>query len=196
MSLSDFASAAQIAMPQLATPAVTGSVVSTAASAGRSLLSEASKFSRVGLAMRFNVKVVELGLDLGDWVSCDGLRVDFRFETVRGGGEYTSTHVLPLNVNYSAVTLKRPVLKPYSDSLQTWLKSVATQWQNAQGEVASGTSVTIDLLDVYLDLPAAHWQLQNAFPASWAGPSLNAKSGDVAMETLVLEHSGFLSGPK
>jgi phage tail-like protein len=58
--------------------------------------------------------------------------------------------------------------------------------------------VTISLLDVYQDtaMPAATWQLQSAFPSSWSGPSLNAKSGDVAMETLTLEHDGFLSGPK
>lgn len=198
MSFPDIASAAQIAMPQLATPAVAGSGVSTAASAGRTLMSGVSGFSRVGLAMRFRAKVTELGLDLGDWSSCDGLRVDFKFDAVRSGGEYTSTHVLPLTVSYSPVVLKRAVRKPYSDSLQTWLKSIATQWQNAEGEINVGTSVTISLLDVYQDtaMPAATWQLQSAFPSSWSGPSLNAKGGDVAMETLVLEHDGFLSGPK
>lgn len=196
MSLSEFASAAQMAVPQLATPAVAGSAVSSVASAGRSLLSGVSEFSRIGLAMRFHVEVTGLGLDLGDWSTCDGLRVDFKFDLVRSGGEYTAAHVLPQVVSYSPVTLKRAVLKPYSDSLRTWLQSIATQWQNAEGEVNVGTVVAISLLDVYQDTPAATWELQKAFPSSWSGPSMNAKSGDVAMETLVLEHDGFLGGPK
>lgn len=194
MSLSDFASAAQIAMPQVATPALGGSVVSAAVSAGRSRMSGVSEFRRIGLAMRFHVEVTGLGLDLGDWSSCDGLKVDFKYEAVRSGGEYAATHMLPLVVSYTPVTLKRAVLKPYSDSLRTWLTKIATQWETAQGELDVRTSVTISLLDVYQDpdTPVATWTLQKAFPSSWSGPSMNAKSGDIAMETLVLEHDGFL----
>jgi phage tail-like protein len=194
VSLSDFASAAQIAMPQVATPAVGGSAVSSAASAGRSLMSGVSQFSRFGLAMRFNVQVTALGLDLGDWSSCDGLRVDFKFEAVRSGGDYATTHVLPLTVAYRPVTLKRAVIRPGSNSLQTWLSTIAAQWQSAEGELDVGTTVVIELLDVYQDTPAATWELQNAFPSSWSGPSMSTRSGEVALETLVLEHDGFLGG--
>jgi phage tail-like protein len=198
VSLPDFASAAQIAMPQVATPAVAGSIISTAASAGRSLASGVSEFSRIGLAMRFHVEVTGLSLDLGKWSSCEGLKVDFKHEAVYSAGDYASTHVLPTVVSYSPVTLKRAVLKPYSDSVQTWLSRIAAQWREADGELDVGTTVTINLLDVYQDpdSPAATWNLQKAFPSSWSGPSMNAKSGDVAMETLVLEHDGFLGVPK
>jgi phage tail-like protein len=195
MSLSDFASAAQMAMPQVATPAVAGSALSTAASAGRSLMSKVSEFHRVGLAMRFNVHVSGLGLNLGDWSSCDGLKVDFKFDSVRAGGEYRGTHVLPTMVSYGPVILKRAILKPDSDVLKAWLRKVATDWENTQGELKTGTTVTINLLDVYQDAPAMTWDLANAFPVSWSGPSMNAKSGDIATETLVLEHDGFLEGP-
>jgi phage tail-like protein len=198
VSLSDFASAAQIAMPQVASPAVAGSAGSAAASAGRSLMSGVSEFRRIGLAMRFHVKVTGLGLDLGDWISCDGLKVDFKFESIRSGGDCASTHVLPQVISYTPVTLKRAVLKPYSDSVQAWLASIATQWRSADGEYDPSTTVTISLLDVYQnpDLPAGTWTLQKAFPSSWSGPSLNAKSTDVAMETLVIEHDGFLGVPE
>jgi phage tail-like protein len=198
VSLSDFASAAQIAMPQVASPAIAGSAVSAAVSAGRSRMSGVSEFRRIGLAMRFHVEVTGLGLDLGDWVSCEGLKVDFKFEAVRSGGDYASTHVLPLAITYPPVTLKRAVLKPYSESVLSWLASVATQWRSADGEYDPSTTVTISLLDVYQDpdLPAASWTLQKAFPSSWSGPSMNAKSSDVAMETLVIEHDGFLGVPK
>lgn len=198
MSLSDFASAAQIAMPQVASPAAAGSALSTAASAGRSLMSGVSEFRRIGLAMRFHVVVTGLGVDLGDWVSCDGLRVEFKFESVRGGGDCATTHVLPQVISYTPVTLKRAVLKPYSDSVQAWLAAIATQWRTGDGELNARTTVTISLLDVYqnAELPAGTWTLQNAFPSSWSGPSLSAKSTDVAMETLVIEHDGFLGVPE
>lgn len=38
----------------------------------------------------------------------------------------------------------------------------------------------------------ATWVLRNAIPQSWQGPTLSAKSGDVAIEKLVLNHRGFL----
>ena len=92
------------------------------------------------------------------------------------------------------VTLKRAVEKPYSDSVQTWLRQVAAQWRSGGDLSAIAKTVTIDLLDVYLnpDEPACSWTLANAFPAAWSGPSLSVKSGEIASETLVLEHEGFL----
>lgn len=187
MTISDFASVAQGAMPSAPD-------ISAAASAGRSLISGVSAFARIGLAMRFQVTVIGAGLELGYWSSCDGLKVDFKFESVRAGGSYAATHVLPQVVSYSPVTLKRAVLKPYSDSVQDWLKLVAAQWQTAEGEFSASTEVQIDLYDVYQDYPAASWLLQKAFPSSWSGPSMNAKSGEIAMETLIIEHDGFLVG--
>jgi phage tail-like protein len=189
MTVSDFASLATGSLPQ----AASAPVLSTAVSAGRSLISGVSEFTRIGLAMRFQVTVIGLGLPLGDWSSCEGLKVDFKYESVRAGGNYASTHVLPLTVSYTPVTLKRAVIKPYSDSVQKWLQTMAAQWQTAQGEFDAGTAVRIDLYDVYQDEPVGTWSLQKAFPSSWSGPSMNAKSGEVAMETLVIEHDGFLS---
>lgn len=193
MSISDFGSAAQIAMPQLATPAAPGSLVSSVVSGVRQ---RAKPFRHLGLAMRFKVEVLGLGegVSLGQWTSCDGLRVEFKFDSVRSGGDYTSTHVLPQYVSYSPVTLKRAVEKPYSDSVQSWLGQIAAQWRSAGDLTAIAKTVTIDLLDVYLnpDEPAMSWALANAFPVAWSGPSMNVKSGEVASETLVLEHEGFL----
>jgi phage tail-like protein len=38
----------------------------------------------------------------------------------------------------------------------------------------------------------ARWELRNVIPQSWQGPTMSAKSGDVAIEKLVLNHRGFL----
>ncbi len=193
MSISDFASAAQIGLPQVASPTAVGSLASTARSAARAI---DKPFRKLGLAMRF--KVVVEGLpesSLGLWTSCEGLKVEFKFDAIRSGGDYTNTHVLPTYVNYSPITLKRAVEHPHSDTVQTWLRQTAAQWQGDGSAAVVGKIVTIALLDVTQDdkAPAAYWTLANAFPVSWTGPSLSAKSSEIATETLVLEHDGFLA---
>ncbi len=190
MSIMDFASAAQIATPGL-TMATPGSLASTAMSAGRSIASEVAQFSHIGLAMRFKVSVSNYGT-LGHWTSCDGLKVDFKFDVVRSGGEYGSAHVLPQNVVFGPVTLKRAIEAVYSDTVRAWLTSMFVNWNAAEGEYKSSNTVTIELYDVYQVKAIATWTLQGAFPVSWSGPQLNAKGSEVAMETLVLEHDGFL----
>jgi phage tail-like protein len=195
MSISDFASAAQIGMPGVVSPGTPGSLASTAASAGMGYLSGVSEFRHLGLAMRFKVEVAAAGVvKLGNWTSCDGLKVEFKYEPVRSGGEYDDVHVLPLTISYGPVTLKRAVEPLYSTAVQDWLKTVAMEWQQGTGEAMLGKPVTITLFDVYqkVEKPAATWTLQNAFPISWSGPSMSAKSNEIATETLVLEHSGFL----
>jgi phage tail-like protein len=197
--MSDFASAAQIGLPVPATPAASGTALSTAASAGRSLASDAASFRHLGLAMLFTVKVDGLGT-LGQWTSCEGLKVEFKFDKVRSGGEYEREHLLPQGVVYSPITLKRGVELGKSSSVQDWLRLVVQKWQlweGVEGTEYSGTMVTIDLLDVYQNqkMPVATWTLQNAYPVSWTGPTMNARTNEVALETLVLEHAGFLERP-
>ncbi len=138
MSISDFASAAQIGMPGIATPAAPGSAVSSLAVGLPSRASGVSRFRHLGLAMRFMVEVTGVKipglLKLGGWTSCDGLKVDFKFDSVRSGGEYSSTHVLPQHISYSQVTLKRAVEFPYSEYVQQWLRQVALEWNRSDGE--------------------------------------------------------------
>lgn len=193
MSMLDLASAAQIGLPQLATPAAPGTLVESAVSAGRSRLSAVSEFPRVGLSMRFQV-LVDHEYDLGRWTSCEGLKVDFEFESVRSGGDYGRTYVFPKVVTFGKVTLKRAVESGQYERVRQWLRDVAAQWLNGNGQPITGTTVTIIVLDVYQE-QAALWQLQNAFPVSWSGPSLGTKTSDIASETLVLEHDGFLGEP-
>lgn len=196
MSMSDMISAAQIGLPQVASPATGGSAASTAVSAARSAAT--LPFRKLGLAMRFKVMVEGVAmpsLNLGLWTACEGLKVEFKFDAVRSGGDYANTHVLPQYVSYTPITLKRSVENPWSDAVQIWLRETAAEWQGGGDVTMIGKTVTIALLDVSLNEedPAAYWTLANAFPASWTGPSMSAKSGDVATETLVLEHDGFLA---
>jgi phage tail-like protein len=174
-----------------------GTLASAAVSAGRGA-ANAAQFPRLGLSMLFTVSVGSLG-SLGQWTACDGLRVDFRFDRVRSGGEYGHDYILPSGISYPPVTLRRGMDPVASRKVRDWLRTVAERWQLWEGEPGprpfAGTTVTVSLHDVYKDpeAPVAVWSLQNAYPVSWSGPSLNARTNEVAVETLVLEHEGFLA---
>jgi phage tail-like protein len=52
-------------------------------------------------------------------------------------------------------------------------------------------AVTVTLLgDDGLEVRS--WAFAGAFPVKWTGPSLNAKSNNVATETLEIAHQGLL----
>jgi phage tail-like protein len=182
-----------MSMPDLGSMA-SMSAASSAVSAARSVPSMFSGFRKLGVAMRFTVKIgepVDKIYSLGDWTSCEGLKVDFKFDEIRSGGSYASSNVLPQSVVYSPVTLRRAVEHKTSDTVQSWLREVAAEWDGGSGRPYQGKTVVIELHDV-TGVPVAKWQLSEAFPVSWSGPTLSAKSGDVATENLVLAHAGFL----
>lgn len=183
------------------------SIMSSALSIGQGIAGADSAFRRFGLSMRFAVTFQ--GMDgsvnnLGEWSSCKGLKVEFKTETVKQGGVYDYELKLPTQVTYSPVVLERAMEQADSQALQAWLGSLVANWMNypegggpgapgAGGGPPAGT-VDIVLQDVYLK-PVATWTLRNAYPVSWAGPVLDAKSNAVAIETLTLEHQGFLPQP-
>lgn len=196
--MSDLGSAAQIGAPQLAGPALPGALGSTAVSALRARAAGAGAFRSLGLAMRFDVTVENpggLSIRLGEWTSCDGLKVDFRFEEVRQGGDYAKSYILPQHVAYSQIVLKRAVEAKKSKAVEQWLTSVARSWEAGDALATTGTTMSIVLQDI--NQQEAHsWEMADVVPVSWTGPSLNAKNADVATETLVLAHGGFLGAKK
>ena len=150
-----------------------------------------------GLAMRFAVTFLsgDGAQPLGEWATCKGLKVDFKTETVKNGGEYGYEYKLPVQVSYGPVVLERAMEQGSSQLLQAWLGKLAESWMNS-ADLASlrrppAGTVHIALQDVHQNTVAA-WNLRNAFPASWSGPTLDAKGSGLAIETLALEHQGFL----
>lgn len=186
MSISPYASAS-------ASPG--GTAASTAMSAARGSAAD-SAVRRFGLSMRFKVTFSNgTGVDgLGEWASCKGLKVDFKTETVKQGGNYNGETKLPTDVVYSPVVLERAMELQSSQNLQAWLGRLVRTWVSYDGmgnpSPPSGI-VHIVLHDVYQNAVAS-WTLNGAYPASWSGPTLDAKQNSVALETLTIEHSGFL----
>jgi len=135
-----------------------------------------------GLASRFQV-VID-GQDLGAWSKCSGLEVDFQHETYEELGNNAFVHFLPKAAKYTPITLQRACTSEESNALQVWLGTMVMQptkgtacitlHDGAQGEVIT-------------------WTLTGVFPKKWTGPQLEGKSQEMAIETLVLSHEGFLN---
>lgn len=120
--------------------------------------------------------------DLGHFQSCEGLGLEVVLEQREEGGQNGFVWQLPTRIKYGNVKLSRPVGRD-SAKLTAWLCSFAT---GVKRQTATITAMTGDRDEV------ATWNLGGVIPVRWSGPSLNADSPKVAMETVELAHHGFL----
>ena len=84
------------------------------------------------------------------------------------------------------ITLKRG----YTSDLSLW------KWfRSFEQGVLQRTTMSITLLDEQHN-PVLVWRVLRAWPCKYSGPLLNAKTSDVAIETLEICHEGIeLAGP-
>jgi phage tail-like protein len=147
--------------------------------------------SRLGMAMRFRVSVQ--GIALGSWATCSGLSVEFKNKKYTDGGNYEHQVIMPDRVSYKAVTLRRAMSSQESGLVQRWLGKVVNGWYNANSPTSYGQhTALIELFDASGMTVVASWTLRNVYPTRWSGPDLDASGKAVAIETLELEHEGFL----
>jgi len=143
-----------------------------------------SDTSTIGLANRFHVVVDPGKHDLGSWQKVEGLDVSWEVADYRAGDSGNQRWFFPANSKYAPVRLLRAASED-SEKVKDWL--TANSFHQDQSRVL----VTITLCDssgkAVLD-----WTLQNAVPKKWTVTSMDAGSSHVAVETLELEHLGFL----
>ena len=109
-----------------------------------------------------------------------GLGNEITLAEYRNGNELEN-HVrkIPAMNKASDVTLKRGVIG--SLNIFAWVK------ETREGSQSVRRLVTIELMDEAHTAPVMTWELTNAVPMKYTGPTLNAKGGtDVAIEELVL----------
>ncbi len=129
----------------------------------------------------FNFLVEIDGVTAAGFQEVSGLEAEVEVIEYREGSDKGPVRKLPGAYKVSDVTLKRGVIQ--DASLWNWFK-----------QVRSGTSFRSSVVITLLDnerQPVLSWQLTNAWPTKWAGPALNAKGNNVAIETLQLAHEGL-----
>jgi phage tail-like protein len=127
---------------------------------------------------RFNFLLEIDGVATAGFTEVSGLSTETSVIEYREGSDRWPSRKLPGITKYSNITLKRGITK--DRSLWQWRKTVmdgATQRKN-------GSVVLLDESRKEI----ARWNFHDAWPCKWEGSSLDAKSSDVAIETLELAH--------
>lgn len=129
----------------------------------------------------YNFLVEIEGLTVAGFKSCSGLEVSKNPTTYREGSDKSLTmRQIPGLTNSSNITLTRGITP--NRALWDW-------FQKALSGQVERKNVTIALND---DLQQAkiRWDLRECWPTRWSGPSLDATSDELAIETLEFVHEG------
>ena len=123
----------------------------------------------------YNFVVEIAGINLAGFSECTGLSSEVDIIEYREGGD-DLVRKLPGLRKYSNITLKRGVTA--SLDLYHWHRNIL----QGQNDRRNGSIILLD--DARNEV--ARWNFHNAFAQKYEGPRLNAKTSEVAIETLVI----------
>ncbi len=134
----------------------------------------------------FNFLVEIDGVPTAAFSDVSGLDMEIDVIDYRTGGDALHARKLPGLVKYNNIVLKRGITLDHS--LWDWIRKVA------EGTVQRA-NMSIILLDEQRQ-PVLRWLVKQAWPVKWSGPTLNAKSSDIAIESLEITHEGLEFEPQ
>jgi phage tail-like protein len=117
---------------------------------------------------------------VGLFQACDGIDVQFDVLEYAEGGE-SFVHTLHGQMRYSNLTLKRGITN--EETLLKWFRE--SKKRSRRG------AITVSLLTPG-SKNVRKWAFKAAHPIKWTGPSLSTGSSNLATETLVIAHEGFV----
>lgn len=126
----------------------------------------------------FNFLVEIDGITEAGFRECSGLDASTDSVDYREGTDPNHVRKLTGLNKYSPITLRRGITD--SDKLWKWRQTVI------DGK-AERKNLSIVLLDEARQ-EKWRWNLRNAWPTKWTGPTFNATSNEVAIETLEIIH--------
>lgn len=121
------------------------------------------------------------GDDLGAFHTCDGLGAQMEVEQYTEGGNNGFTWQLPSRINWSNITMTRPVTGE-SAKVLSWFTKTVQKVDRKDGEIVA---LAPDLT------PIIRWQVLGIVPIRWQGPSFDPSQAQVAVETLEFAHEGL-----
>ena len=147
---------------------------------GRSTTPGSSHPDPVG-GLRFQVDVGQIGgVTIGAFAECTGMTVEYEVMEWKEGGNNAYIHKLRGRAKFPNLVLKRGIT--HEKALLAWFFDCQ--------EKTDRHEIVVSLLGPNLK-PVRSWAFKDAFPVKWTGPALNARSNDVATETLEIAHHGF-----
>ncbi len=131
---------------------------------------------------QFNFLIEIDGVVKGGFSEASGLTTDTNIIEYREGAEQQgTTRKLPGLMKYNNIVLKRGWTK--DKSLWSWRKKVI----DGKTQRSSGSIVLLD----EARNEALRWNFREGWPSKWEGPALNAKTSEVAIETLEIANEGI-----
>jgi phage tail-like protein len=115
------------------------------------------------------------------FLECSGLEMTMPAEEFREGGRNGGVLKFPARVAHGNIKLRRGIA--FNQDLWLWLFGFV----EGRGKRRDGT---ITLLSDDRK-PVRIWRFTRGLPVRWAGPSMNALSGQIAIEELEISHEGF-----
>ena len=123
---------------------------------------------------------------MGTWIrgwftECSGLAVEREVKEQQEGGLNDYVHQLPGRIKQNRITLKHGLA---GNELWSWLQTGLYDGQVDRRHISIviyGISGT----------PYKWWDVSDAYPIKWSGPTLNTASNETTLETLELVHHGL-----
>jgi phage tail-like protein len=129
----------------------------------------------------FNFRVEIAGMTSASFSEVSGLESEVEAVDYREGGEELRVRKLPGLHKYANIVLKRGITQDL-------------EWWNWHKQVLDGNVQRRNGSVILLDdrgQEQVRWNFVNSWPCKYIGPTLAAKSNEVAIETLELAHEGL-----
>lgn len=127
--------------------------------------------------------IVDWGGTRTGFTEVSGLNITHEVVDYREGNSPVDTSIkIPGRTKFDNIILKRGIVRGDVD-FYNWMKTK----QNSQ---IDRRDITISLLDE-THSPIMVWKVFSAFPVKYTGPQLQARSSEVAIETIEIAHEGI-----
>ena len=127
--------------------------------------------------------IVDWGGTRTGFSEVSGLNITHEVVDYREGNSPVDASIkIPGRTSFENIILKRGIVKGDKDFFN-WMKTK----QNSQIE---RRDILIKLLDES-HAPIMTWKVRRAFPVKYSGPQLQARSSEVAIETIEIAHEGI-----
>lgn len=142
---------------------------------------------RLEMHANFRFTVMVDGVNHAVFMECKLPSLQIETLEVKEGGLNNYVHQLPVRLKPGSITLKHGITK--SDALLKWYKDVV-QAMTTGNTASIMKSVTVTMLTIKRE-PLATFQLNQAYPKKWSGPTLKADDKAIAVEELELAFADF-----
>ena len=166
------------------------SASASASGAGLSAGASASFGAGVGVTAGIGGGSSSGKLGDGGFQECTGLQIDMDVHEITEGGRNDGTVRLVGRGKYTNIVLKRGMVYPVGGT------AVSEIWAWLQGVLSGQRPLVrydgvIEVLNASSGAVTATWVFDRGLPAKVSGPTLNAKSGEIAIEELTIAHEGL-----